>query len=473
MKIRTRRFVLPFLLLSGVFRTSAQDLSTPDALPRINTPQEKIEVLSRLWSEVKYNFVHIDRVTFDIDSLYRTSLDRVMQTNNDLEFYQELRRFMASFGDGHTELLGRNGYRPYREDDYLNNWPVRLSDIGGRIHCTTVRDDYGHMLGAEILAIEGIPIAEYMERYVLPLSPGSVAESRWSYGASGLLGRGYIGLAQEVAYRTPEGKEGSEILTFSHLASLRDGQGWIALEKHPNFETTYPVGLRWRDDIAVVNIDTFNDKGEPELTARIDSVMNLLRGKARGLVLDLRHNRGGSSLVANRLQMYVDPSDSIRLPGWQTRINSGYGRAQGNYREEYADFYNDTAYQSYPAENIPRDPAVEPLSCPIVVLIGNETTSAAENFLVGIYELPGRPQIIGSPSNGSTGAPLVIPLPHKACARICTRRLSFPFSGKPFVGAIEPDIRCENKINDLLTGYDRTLEKGLEIVKQKSTELRK
>lgn len=462
-------------MLSGALfscRASAQDLSTPDALPRINTPLEKIETLSRLWSEVKYNFVNIDRIAFDIDSLYRTSLDRVMRTTNDLEFYQELRRFMASFGDGHTELLGRNGYRPYREDDYLNDWPVRLSDLNGHIHCTSVRDDYRHMLGAEILAIEGIPITEYMERYVLPLSPGSTAESRWSYGASVVLGRGYIGLAQEVDYRTPDGKEDSEILTFSHLASLRDGQEWISLEAHPNFETDYPVGLRWRDDIAVVNIDTFDDNGEPELTAKIDSVMNLLRGRACGLVLDLRNNRGGSSLVADHLQMYIDPSDSIRLPGWQTRINNGYGRAQGNYRKEYAEFYNDTAYRSYPAERIARDPEIEALTCPIVVLIGNETGSAAETFLVGIYELPARPLLVGMPSNGSTGAPLVIPLPHKAYARICTRRLSFPFSSKPFIGAIEPDIRCQNNINDLLTGYDRTLEAGLQAVKRTSSALR-
>ena len=467
MSSRTRLFAAALLLLfSFSSRVPAQDLHRPDALPRFNSPQEKIEALSRLWSEVKYNFVNIDRIAFDIDSLYRVSLDRVMRTTNDLEFYQELRRFMASLGDGHTELLGLNGYRPYREDDYLNNWPTRLSAIGRHIYCTRVRDDYRHMLGAEILSVEGLPVAEYMERYVLPLSPGSTEESRWNYGAS-LLGRGYIGLDQEVTYRTPQGDVKSEILTFSHLASMRDGQQWISIETHPDFETDWPVGLRWLEGIAVVNIDTFDDTDDPGLAARIDSVMERVRGKARGLMLDLRQNRGGSSLVADHLQMYVDPSDSIRLPGWQTRINSGYGRAQGNYREEYSDFYNFAAYESHPARKVPRDPHIKALTCPVAVLIGNRTASAAENFLVGIYELPGRPLLIGSPSNGSTGAPLVIELPHRAYARICTRRLTFPFSGKPFTGAIEPDIHCENNIGDLLTGHDRTLEKGVEIMRQK------
>lgn len=472
MRFQARLFIASLFLVpaggSASFRAGAQDLRTPNALPRVNSQQEKVEALSRLWSEVKYNFVNIDRIAFDIDSLYRVSLDRVMQTTDDLQFYQELRRFIASFGDGHTELLGRNGYRPYREDDYLNNWPVWLSAIGRHIYCTKVRDDYRHMLGAEILSVEDIPVAEYMERYVLPLSPGSVEESRWNYGAA-LLGRGYIGLAQDVSYRTPQGDVKSEILTFSHLASMRDGQQWITFEAHPVFNTEYPVGLRWRNGIAVVNIDTFNDIYKPELIAKIDSVMERLRGKARGLILDLRRNSGGSSLVADHVQMYIDPSDSIRTPGWQTRINSGYGRAQGNYRKEYADFFDFTAYENHPSQKVPRNPEIKALTCPTVILIGNSTGSAAEDLLVGIYELPDRPLLVGSPSNGSTGAPLVIELPHGAYARICTRRLSFPFSGKSFVGAIEPDIRCENDINDLLTGHDRTLEKGLELIQQKQT----
>ncbi len=43
---------------------------------RLNTLEDKIYGSSLLWSELKYNPAHIDKLDFDIDSLYRQTMSR-------------------------------------------------------------------------------------------------------------------------------------------------------------------------------------------------------------------------------------------------------------------------------------------------------------------------------------------------------------------------------------------------------------
>ena len=44
---------------------------TSENIKSVNSLEDKVYGLSLLWSEVKYNFVNIDRLDFDVDSLYR------------------------------------------------------------------------------------------------------------------------------------------------------------------------------------------------------------------------------------------------------------------------------------------------------------------------------------------------------------------------------------------------------------------
>lgn len=47
--------------------------------PKMYTQEEKIYALGVCWSELKFNFVGIEDITFDLDSLYRATLDRVIK----------------------------------------------------------------------------------------------------------------------------------------------------------------------------------------------------------------------------------------------------------------------------------------------------------------------------------------------------------------------------------------------------------
>ena len=42
---------------------------------------------------------NIDKVNFDIDSLYQSTLTRILLTKNDIEYYDELELFLAKFNE--------------------------------------------------------------------------------------------------------------------------------------------------------------------------------------------------------------------------------------------------------------------------------------------------------------------------------------------------------------------------------------
>ncbi len=193
------------------------------------------------------------------------------------------------------------------------------------------------------------------------------------------------------------------------------------------------------------------------------------RHKCKGLIIDLRGNGGGITDVAWHLQMYLTPGDTIRSFGAQTRINSGYGRAQGNYRKEYEDYYLYRTYKNEQPEIIIKKEGIKYIKCPVAILIDNSCFSACEDFLINIYEVPNRPILIGEETAGSTGAPLVIELPHEAVARICTIRPLFPYSSEPFVGkGIIPDIETIPDLQEVLQGKDIALEKAVNIIMGKT-----
>ena len=107
------------------------------------------------------------------------------------------------------------------------------------------------------------------------------------------------------------------------------------------------------------------------------------------------------------------------------------------------------------------------MGCPVIILTGQYTASACETFLIGVVEHADRPLVMGGRTQGSTGAPLVIDLPHGAWARICTISHTFPVSGREFVNeGIEPDVEISPTVDDYLNGYDRCMDYALKKIKE-------
>lgn len=428
-----------------------------EAIEDVNTLQDKIYGLSLLWSELKYNFVNADRLPFDIDSLYRTTMLRVVETPSDAAYYTELERFLAAFNDGHTALIDKpdSGWEDTDYPKYNTNY------IDGKFYFTRYRlsdDADPRLLGAEIVEIEGMPAMKYAEKYVFPTITASNDNFRRMHGGQILLN----GITGTIIKGKAICRDGQTI----DFNIIRNGEAVRTdkdeyMPRRAASSNHDPVWYEFKNDIAIMTVDRF---WPDEISTEIDRAMTEIKSRnPKGLIIDLRKNGGGSTDVALRLQMHLTDADSLLSFGAQTRTNSAYGRAQGNYLEEYADYYNYRAYETFPPENIARDNSIEPIRCPVAVLIGPGCFSACEDFLVNIYEMPNRPILIGEQTSGSTGAPLVLELPHEAAARICTIRITYPYSGRLFDGGIKPDIEVKKTLDDYLDpeAPDRVMDKAI------------
>ena len=114
-----------------------------------------------------------------------------------------------------------------------------------------------------------------------------------------------------------------------------------------------------------------------------------------------------------------------------------------------------------------------PFLGPVVVLIGPETNSAAEDFVVPLHAAA-RATIVGQKSRGSTGQPLQFSfLDGKIGGRVCTKRDQYP-DGREFVGVgIIPDVEINPTVEDIVNDRDVVLEKGIQILKEKIGSIKK
>lgn len=419
---------------------------------------DKVFGLSKVWSEVKYNFVNIDQLNFDLDSLYNQTIYKVMNTNNDEEYYDVIQNFLATMNDGHTELSGR----PYSWNIYNDYIPMMIEEVDKHFYFTSIRKGHTSLdstaIGAEVIEIEGIPVQDYVIKNYFPKISASTETSRWMMAAykmmQGEKGSSFIGKARKL---------NGEIFMFS---ILKNGETTRTPEDQ-YYGYSKPrkdwVDLSWKSDIAILELNSFSKE---EINKKIDDAAEQINSKAKGLIIDLRRNGGGITPVANHLLKYIVKSNYFLKFGAQRRINDSYGRAQGNYRDEYKDFYTGKAYRTDKADTVFVEPTINKFKCPIIILISNYTFSAAEDFLINLYEIPGRPLLMGQATGGSTGAPLFFYFLKDASVRICSVRMTYPYSGKPFVGeGIKPDITVYPVVSDLIKGGDYILEVALNKMK--------
>lgn len=431
--------------------------TTNGNLPSKYSMDEKVYAFSTVWSELKYNFVHIDQLDFIPDSLYRTFLPKVLETDNDTDFFDLLKQFIAKFNDGHTSVRSYS----YNWNDVYDFAPLMVEQINGRYYLSQVWESAqldSTALGAEIVEIEGCPTRQYIEKHYFPyIAAGSKAEKLRV--AANEIGTGFPGSFFNAVLRYRDNRMVSVHIknNFNYL-SRRDQLGRSWKWKGIQNGNRDALNLEWpQKAVARLNIREFDEN----TLSMLDSLLSTVSHEADALIIDLRNCIGGSSRYGDTLATRILDRDFLLTGGSRYRVNNGYGRAQGNYRKEYEASYQYRDYAVDPTDTI-RINRSRVLKCPIVILIGGRTISAAETFLVRIYELTERPLLIGQRTSGSTGAPLVIDLPHGACVRICTRCQLFPISGKPFVNeGILPDIEIALTAEDYITGHDRILEHAI------------
>lgn len=436
-------------------------------IPNSISKTEKIYGLSKFWSEVNYNFVYLNKINREEwNKNYRKLLSDVQSTKNDYEYYKLLQKFCASLNDGHTNIFFPDTIQNIIYNTYFGEYRFFLSNFENRAIITRVnlskKDEIP--IGTEIIKVNGIETSKYIEQEVIPYISSSTEYIRRDRGISRML-MSPVGTSYELTLKLPNDEIRN--ISVTHSKTLEK-------EVYPAFDDWKLLKFKWiGKDIAYVALNSFNDPKIDSLF--IDRLPELY--KAKKIIIDLRKNGGGNTLIGRNIFQYLTKDTLLYGSKSQSRLHIPAYKAWGKWetisdtinnawaKQAYLS-YNDNYYYNFSYEPYKVQIDKKRINVPTVLLIGHNTASAAEDFLI-YADNQEQMTTIGEPTFGSTGQPMFIELPGGGSARICTKKDVYP-DGREFVGyGVIPDIEVKQSIDDLLENRDVVLQKAIEFLNKK------
>lgn len=396
---------------------------------------EKVAGLSKLWSEVKYNFFDTAMLEkLDWDRQYLETLPRVRASRSTEEYYRVLAELVGKLKDGHT-----NVYPPQELFDRVFGVPMlKTLPVEGRVIVTEVLDPglraHGIMPGLEVVAVEGAEVKAYAARNVAPYVSASTPqdEELRTFGYQFLMGP--VGTPVRVTFRDAAGKQLEHALQRV-TRDVRKAAGGTP----PSFEFSMLPG-----DVAYVALNSFEDDSAAEAwLAAFDEI-----AKSSALVIDVRRNGGGNGGVGFKILSTLD-NKAFLTSRWATRDYKPAWRAWGKAMPMYSE-----------APGVVQPDPQRHYAKPVAVLTSAATFSAAEDFAVAFDGMQ-RGTLVGEATGGSTGQPLFIKLPGGGSARICTKQDTYA-DGRAFVGVgVQPQHIVKPTVEGMRAGRDEVLEAAL------------
>jgi C-terminal processing protease CtpA/Prc len=453
-----KKYLLLLLLLAS-FATKAQ-------VPNTLSATDKVYGLSKFWQEVNYNFVYLDKVDrTKWDHAYREAITTVQHTKNDYEYYRELQKLCAQLNDGHTNVYFPKSVDSLLYTNMFGKYRIFLTNIDNRAIITrtnlSIKDEVP--VGSEIIEVNGLATAEHLKQHVLPYIASSTDYALMDKAIANML-QGLQGETYHIKYRTPKGKVKS--LTLTHDKTIEQ-------EVYPAIEKQELLELKWHpNQIAYLALNGFVDKKINELFLQ---KLPELR-KAKALVIDLRNNGGGITSIGREILDYLTPDTLLYGSKNSTRQHLASFKAWGVFTAPKDTVNNAWATKSLLAyqdklmhtfEYAPTNNKVkqsDKIIVPTAILIGHNTASAAEDFLIYADNQKHMTKV-GENSYGSTGQPFRFDLPGGGKARICTKKDTYP-DGREFVGyGVKPDMEVKMTLRDYIQKKDPVLDRALKHLK--------
>lgn len=217
-------------------------------------------------------------------------------------------------------------------------------------------------------------------------------------------------------------------------------------ESYFNFNYRQSSGMMYgllENNIGYIYYESFSAiVGEGNL----DYALNFLAA-ARGLIIDIRDNGGGS--LTNVETLVARFIDRPTLVGY---ISHKTGPGHDDFSEPYAITYN------------PAGPGRVRWAKPVVVLTNRSTFSAANNFASVMKLLPGV-RIAGATTGGGSGMPYSSEIPCGWSVRFSACSM-LDANGVSTEGGVTPTEGCAVDMDpqDALNGKDTMLEKAMELL---------
>lgn len=424
---------LVVLMLAAVHLNAANQL----------TPAQKASIVTKFGTEVKYNFAHMDKLPCNWDSLYMARLPQIVDTPTDEAFLDSLKLLCATLKDGHTAV--------WCNTPAVRDWtlPFFTKRFGNRVFVTDVITDKmiaaGLRPGTEILEMNDMPVIEYGEKNVIPYFPSSTPQ--WSQSAAffgGQLTNGPADKSVKVKFRNAP----DSIFTLN----VERDMNW----QYNPYNKRVISHKKLPGNIGYIKIPSFQQGlfDHEKFIEVFDSLENV-----SSLVIDIRDNGGGNSGYGDFVLKLICP-DTIPVLDWSSPKYIPVLKAWGAPEEPYVEKGKALIPFSAQHAEIPK------FDKPVVLLVNSNTFSASEDF-AALFKAAKRGIIIGTPTGGSTGQPIMIDLGYGYMARICARDEWLP-DGTEFIGiGIIPDIIVEETA-EIFDGKDVVLDKALEVLSQQS-----
>ena len=453
--------ILTILLLAAKLMCFGQDI------PNTLSPVAKVYSLSKFWQEVNYNFVYIDKVDrHKWDSTYQALIPQVEQSHNDYEFYRLMLRFCASLKDGHTNIMATNSIGSLVYTRAFGKYWLNLDAIGGKAIITRILKSEVEELpiGTEVTAVNGIPTRQYAKENVEPYISSSTDYVRERWAIQNLL-QGLMGTSYDITFKKPDGKVFSLHLTHTKTTDTAF---------YPAYPSLPLLELKWYPGkVAYLALNSFgDDKIDSMFIAKLPEIY-----AAKALIIDLRNNGGGSTGIGTAILQYLMKDTIMAHSRYFTRDNLAAFKAWGAFltpKDTAGNAWNKKCWLvnhdqfQYAFDYAPDTIHLraQRLVVPTTILIGNNTASAAEDFLISSANQSHMIRI-GERSFGSTGQPYQFELSGGFHARVCTKKDTYP-DGSAFVGiGVKPDMEVIPTVEDFVKQKDPVIEKALAYLKTK------
>lgn len=414
----------PFVILVGAALIALAQLYSMGQFPPLT--QDRVANFDRLVSAVERAYPYFDEKGIDWAAAVVAARPQVAAAQSDEEAHRAIAELLAALNDGHTSLIW-----PYPQSIRLG----QLAEIDGQVVVTALypaAQSTGLAVGDIVLALDGRDVETAIADLPVQLRDGSTEWSRRETALTNLLAIHEPAQSLEVTIQRADGEAHTVTLARPPrslpFASVADAQG-----------VSPPLvwGRRLPSGMGYIHLgEHFGNRSGHDMLAEFDAALAALMD-APGLILDLRENGGGNSLIANQIAGRF--------------LSEPFVYAREHYRQRLPS----RVWWLWSERSVtPRPPRH---AGPVVLLIDATTVSSAEEFVISLVD-SGRARSVGRQTAGSSGNPLVFQLPGDARARFSTGDLRRSDGTRVEGRGIQPDEPVSWTLDDVRQGRDPDLD---------------
>jgi len=338
----------------------------------------------------EYAWTELKNIDWDAKATeFRPRFEEALKNNDKHAYVLALRDFLWSIPDTHVGFD-----QSLIEDDFLTDtagglgFAMRETDDGKIIANFVLQggsaDKAGMKWGAEILSLDGKPTSDVIDATVPWSSPFSNPANKrlqqLRYALRFKLDKGQV----EVKFENPGGNEQTAKLDVTNEHDSFRFSSFYAGEPQTSLPVEFSV---LPSGYGYIKINSFLDNDVLSIQVWERAITYFNDNEVPGVILDMRHNDGGSGWLADQMAAYFFDKETV--VGNTAYYNKGSG-----------DFYMDPGDQT---SMIPPSANLQ-YSGPVVVMVGPACASACEFFSYDMT-INNRATVIGQyPTEGAGGS---------------------------------------------------------------------